>query len=232
MAAKGPLQLELVNFGPIVDGRIDLRPLTVFVGPSNTGKSYLAILIYALQRFFGSEMPGGVRGHVRLASGIETSRDAIRAVGDWAGEVFGSHDEPPRTRRSDDALTIPSAVARTIQSLFSEQAGALADEITRCFGAAGLPALVRKGKSGRAGITVRQPSDDAGSIKFEHKLSLKPLKFDSAFPDELEISLDGETNCAGSEAHRILPTRRARGFAPTNLGPRPRFAFPRRQPVP
>ncbi len=53
---------------------------------------------------------------------------------------------------------------------------------------------MRKGKSGRAGVTVRQPSDDAGSIKFEHKLSLKPLKFDSAFPDELEISLDGETS--------------------------------------
>ena len=27
--------------------------MTVFVGPSNTGKSYLAILIYALHSFFG-----------------------------------------------------------------------------------------------------------------------------------------------------------------------------------
>ena len=46
-----PLQLSVSNFGPIAKAEIDLRPLTVFVGPSNTGKSYLAILIYALHRF-------------------------------------------------------------------------------------------------------------------------------------------------------------------------------------
>ena len=42
------LALRVSNFGPIAEAEIDLRPLTVFVGPSNTGKSYLAILIYAL----------------------------------------------------------------------------------------------------------------------------------------------------------------------------------------
>ncbi|MCY4277578.1 MAG: AAA family ATPase [Gammaproteobacteria bacterium] len=194
MTTKEPIELELANFGPIIEGRIDLRPLTVFVGPSNTGKSYLAILIYALHRFFGSEMPGGMRNPVRFASESGTPSSTIKAVGDWAGEVFGSHDEPPWEGRSDDALTIPSAVARTIQSLFSEQASALADEITRCFGAASLPALVRRGKGGQSGITVRKPSDDAGSIKFEHKLSLKPLEFISTFPDELEFSLNGETS--------------------------------------
>lgn len=46
------LELEVKDFGPILEARIDLRPLTVFIGPSNTGKSYLAILIYALHRFF------------------------------------------------------------------------------------------------------------------------------------------------------------------------------------
>ena len=50
-----PIELEVTNFGPIVEAKIDLRPLTVFVGPSNTGKSYLAILIYALHRCFSSD---------------------------------------------------------------------------------------------------------------------------------------------------------------------------------
>ena len=49
---KDSLELEVSNFGPIREARIDLRPLTVFVGPSNTGKSWLAILIYALHRYF------------------------------------------------------------------------------------------------------------------------------------------------------------------------------------
>ncbi len=50
-----PLQLEVSYFGPIAKANIDLRPLTVFVGPSNTGKSYLAILIYALHKHFGAD---------------------------------------------------------------------------------------------------------------------------------------------------------------------------------
>ena len=33
-----PLELKISNFGPIASAEIDLRSLTVFVGPSNTGK--------------------------------------------------------------------------------------------------------------------------------------------------------------------------------------------------
>ena len=52
VTTQDSLELEVANFGPIVEAKIDLRPLTVFVGPSNTGKSYLATLIYALHTYF------------------------------------------------------------------------------------------------------------------------------------------------------------------------------------
>ena len=45
--------INVKNFGPIEKAEIDLRPLTVFVGESNTGKTYLAALIYALYQHFG-----------------------------------------------------------------------------------------------------------------------------------------------------------------------------------
>ncbi len=45
--------INVRNFGPIEKAKIDLRPLTVFVGEGNTGKSYLAMLIYALYQHFG-----------------------------------------------------------------------------------------------------------------------------------------------------------------------------------
>lgn len=47
-----PLEVRLStsNFGPIESGEVNLRPLTVFVGPSNSGKTYFATLIYALHR--------------------------------------------------------------------------------------------------------------------------------------------------------------------------------------
>lgn len=44
--------INVKNFGPIEEAKIDLRPLTVFVGESNTGKTYLAALIYALHQHF------------------------------------------------------------------------------------------------------------------------------------------------------------------------------------
>lgn len=40
------MKLTVKNFGPIKSAKMDVKPLTVFVGPSNTGKSYLAMLIY------------------------------------------------------------------------------------------------------------------------------------------------------------------------------------------
>ena len=46
------VHITVENFGPIEKAEVDFRPLTVFVGESNTGKTYLAALIYALQRTF------------------------------------------------------------------------------------------------------------------------------------------------------------------------------------
>ena len=46
------VEIAVKNFGPIAEATIDLRPLTVFVGPSNTGKTYFSTLIYALHGVF------------------------------------------------------------------------------------------------------------------------------------------------------------------------------------
>ena len=46
------VEIAVENFGPIAKANIDLRPLTVFVGPSNTGKTYFATLVYALHSIF------------------------------------------------------------------------------------------------------------------------------------------------------------------------------------
>lgn len=40
--------MRISNFGPIKRGAIALRPLTVFIGPSNTGKSYAATLAHSI----------------------------------------------------------------------------------------------------------------------------------------------------------------------------------------
>ncbi|MBD3200658.1 MAG: AAA family ATPase [Candidatus Lokiarchaeota archaeon] len=41
-------QLEIVGFGPVLKGSINVKPLTILIGPNNSGKSYSAKLIYSL----------------------------------------------------------------------------------------------------------------------------------------------------------------------------------------
>jgi len=55
---KKPLMsIEVKDFGPIAGGSVTLRPLTVFVGPNNSGKSYAAMLIYTLRSSFVEFLP-------------------------------------------------------------------------------------------------------------------------------------------------------------------------------
>ena len=46
------MKLTVKNFGPIRRATVDVKPMTVFVGPSNTGKSYMAMLIYTIAKAF------------------------------------------------------------------------------------------------------------------------------------------------------------------------------------
>jgi len=45
---KIELKVEIKDFGPISDGVITLKPLTLFIGPNNSGKSYAAMLIHSI----------------------------------------------------------------------------------------------------------------------------------------------------------------------------------------
>ena len=45
-------KIEIKDFGPICKGEIELKPLTIFIGPNNSGKSYAAMLIHSLYRSY------------------------------------------------------------------------------------------------------------------------------------------------------------------------------------
>ena len=49
------LTVSVKNLGPIAEGVVDLKPLTIFVGPSNTGKSYMAMAVYSVMKALKGE---------------------------------------------------------------------------------------------------------------------------------------------------------------------------------
>jgi len=151
------IELEVTDFGPIVEARIDLRPLTVFVGPSNTGKSYLAILIYALHKIFSGDLRFAGRRFRRgfpflLGQGnqelSEENLDALLEMVNSLGEGAKSKDQY--------SLVLPSQATEILRTGFNQLADALSDEIGRCFGVGGSYRLIRRGRTNISRIVMRQ----------------------------------------------------------------------------
>ena len=178
-------RLEVSNFGPIVEAGVELRPLTVFVGPSNTGKSYLATLIYALHRCFGSitlEPPGLSPQRFRHWSVdypyIEKFRRdtaAWQGLKDWVTGITETIETSGKDRHGDASPLppLPPELSSHLYpvlkstSLFNHL---IESELRRCFGASAVDVLIRQrnttGKDGEAAISVicpKQASMDAGA---------------------------------------------------------------------
>ena len=172
------LELEVANFGPIVEAKIDLRPLTVFVGPSNTGKSYLAILIYALHRFFEagpypierpvtgpiSQFLKGEEPYFHLP-GAEFDR-ILQELREWEVE---NHERGAALSAPVSALVLP--LLRDVDG-FKE---VLDEEITRCFGVDGTKNLIRHSGSNKAEVILQSSGlerEGDNTVRFKYALSI------------------------------------------------------------
>ena len=180
LTKQDSLELEVANFGPIVEAKIDLRPLTVFVGPSNTGKSYLAILIYALHRFFRA---GPYPIMQPLTSGSLEDLDLpddefdrlpddefdriLQALRAW--EVENHERNVALSAPVADLLVLP--LLRHVDGLFKE---VLAEEITRCFGVDGTKDLIRHPGSNNAEVALQSSGlgEDGNMASFKYALSI------------------------------------------------------------
>lgn len=159
VSSKDILELEVSDFGPIVEANIDLRPLTVFVGPSNTGKSYLAILIYSLQKYYNSLISPYRRlsphsywrvlgRHSELIT--EDVKESIISIVD-------SRSKTGTTSLEKDSMVIPVPVLNLIRSRSDEMGTELRNEIGRSFGITdNISPLIRKGSSMGARIAFRR----------------------------------------------------------------------------
>ncbi len=59
--------LELENFGPILKGKVEFKPLTILIGQNNTGKSYTTMCYYAVMRVLNTfliQLSGGAIVHL------------------------------------------------------------------------------------------------------------------------------------------------------------------------
>jgi energy-coupling factor transporter ATP-binding protein EcfA2 len=111
------LTLQAENFGPIRQGQVELRPLTVFIGPNNSGKSYAALLLYALSKVLSGRLRGGVQ-RARFIPSLQQLEKLGRELSRWARMA------PPSQKESPSLAALPPAVLQSInESLQSTLSG-------------------------------------------------------------------------------------------------------------
>ena len=179
-AATGDYRIEVTDFGPIEHAEIDVRPLTVFAGPSNTGKSYLAMLVYALHRLFGSSQlllsrlaPYPSMLTDSMIASLPNGDALIARIRKWWPTTGWVGLEP-----------LPDDVADQLRPAMEQVGPAgslLSRDVSRCFGVDALTDLVRRG-SEQTTVTVSVPSAGVEPVRYCFQFDRECMAFSGQVP--------------------------------------------------
>ena len=194
------LELEVTDFGPIVEAKIDLRPLTVFIGPSNSGKSYLAMLIYALHRYFSNR----ARPNRNV---FEDGRNFLS----FLQQMAETYDDLVSKQNSDAELdggkiTIPNQIINIAYSIIDGKD--FDNEIKRCFGVNDVSTLIRKQKESEASISWKYSASffegEPKMLENQLKIGLNKTEFSTNGHDIISTSITGEIKNPAKEIREFL----------------------------
>ncbi len=192
-----PLGLTVSNFGPISEASIELRPMSVFVGPSNTGKSYMAALIYALHQFF-SEYSRRLFWNRGLRTippqGLNLSKDDIADLSVWARETL-----PGLETAEHQGLfpyELPKSIAALVHPVLNSVAHLSEDldsEIVRCFGVDKAKNLVRYPDGAGTGFSLcgNTSTETGHNDPFEYNVTVteQGAKIDASIPSTMPLQI-------------------------------------------
>lgn len=135
------LKIDVKDFGPISSGKIKLKPLTLFIGPNNSGKSYASMLIHSILESyvptFPTDLPRFMRRH--FFAGYLDRDFSLQQLSELKG-IIGNIKE-------NKEIDIPkNFIKKIIKKIFEEiYEKRLSEEIIRSY-ACPLNELVRVGK--------------------------------------------------------------------------------------
>lgn len=164
--------MVISDFGPIKKAAISLRPLTIFIGPNNTGKSYAAMLAHsAMSAARGIGSPLSLR--TRSSRGQKTLESALGELEKILAAL----------RSMGEAKCPPKLTDNLVRSCTRWYGAALKNEIVRNFGS-GLAELARSGTDrfslslkSKSGRTINYGKKGIGLTplpKFDMRLRLSP----------------------------------------------------------
>ena len=190
--------------------------MTVFVGPSNTGKSWLATLAYALHRHF-DDGPRGIRPWFQ--TGFEEPalpEGARKDVVDILGRLTLSAYVDSEAAEQGVAVTAP--VESAVRLHLRQHGVPLGAEIKRCLGVEADSELVRHGSGGRAHVLLRHAVEGVPTPA-AHELSFGDREWTllSTIPDRWRIRANRDVGLsAASELMDLLRADKEPGSVQTS----------------
>lgn len=127
------LTFEPKNFGPINSGNITMKPLTLLIGPNNSGKSYAAMLVYSLFESLTPEIPVSMAEHFSKYFNIHTLQKEF-------SELWNRIDSMKEGEESE--ISLEKLINKIFEEVYNQR---LSNEIIRSY-ACSLRELVRIGK--------------------------------------------------------------------------------------
>ena len=189
ISTRPNVRISAENFGPIVNGSIDLRPLTVFVGPSNTGKTYLATLIYALHKILPdfSLLPVMYQHLYRFVQDLGDTKTSTGDAYSWKVTLQDIVEKLETKGRRFMFADLPEPVRERWQIVLTDNevlGESLTTELGRCFGIQSVSELVRlSGNSDSAELSLSVSEECQPFWHFNMNISKSDITTDGQIQD-------------------------------------------------
>ena len=225
------VEIAVKNFGPITEANIDLRPLTVFVGPSNTGKTYFATLVYALHGISGGFAPFPLVDPVAppLVSILHELRrrylssqysEDKKAISEGL-KVIGESLEKLITSRSPFKFSeLPQAFRNYLQSSLTNSE-VVGSELNRCFDIKSVSNLIQFTSSGHyeMQVSLKVRGKDQEGWNFNMVTTESDCVIDGAINPDLVLTPENallQNSAPSDEFTDYAPNDRKRYYLPAS----------------
>jgi len=183
MGESAYLKVCVENFGPVRRGEFELKPLTIFIGPNNSGKSYMALLVYAMCRGLSWRSARSLP-HVSKLSDFERHSEELE---EW---LNGMYRQIGAGQRELVARDLPQKTQQTIRKGLKKIASTLREDVEEAlldyFGCEELDDLIRDPNDGTSlKVRLNDWNERQPLISFQLEPGKKKSKFASAIHDDV-----------------------------------------------
>ena len=210
------VEIAVRNFGPIPEATIDLRPLTVFIGPSNTGKTYFSTQIYALHSIFngfsesGFLSPFGPTGFMGLIAGNEPERGILLDSTITPEEYQKLTEKFRMYEKPFQLLDLSTRMQNQLQDLIKKSEifrDPLQEELKNCFDLDSILVLIRLAEKqhNEMSVSLKVSKDNQECWKINLKVSESGIVVDGSASEGMPLLPKGWSITVNPSSHGKEP---------------------------